>query len=151
MRAKRNFYRIWPMVENCFEMASVLWYKVLYRLITSMGLFYKQRLIKAMAWISNYIYRFIYDIITHPCLFLNCRRGLRINWLKNKLLHPAVLHGCFQGATDTYTYKPWWRHQMETFSELLAICAGNSPVTGEFTAQRPMTRSFDVFFHLCLE
>ena len=26
----------------------------------------------------------------------------------------------------------WWRHQMETFSALLAICAGNSPVTGEF-------------------
>ena len=23
----------------------------------------------------------------------------------------------------------WWRHQMETFSALLAICAGNSPVT----------------------
>ena len=23
---------------------------------------------------------------------------------------------------------PWWRHQMETFSALLAICAGNSPV-----------------------
>ena len=33
---------------------------------------------------------------------------------------------------------------METFSALLAICAGNSPVTGEFPAQRPMTRSFDV-------
>ena len=40
---------------------------------------------------------------------------------------------------------PWWRHQMETFSALLAICAGNSPVTGEFPAQRPVTRSFDVF------
>ena len=26
----------------------------------------------------------------------------------------------------------WWRHQMEAFSALLAICAGNSPVTGEF-------------------
>ena len=26
----------------------------------------------------------------------------------------------------------WWRHQMETFSALLAICAGNSSVTGEF-------------------
>ena len=26
----------------------------------------------------------------------------------------------------------WWRHQMETFSALLAICAGNSPVAGEF-------------------
>ena len=34
---------------------------------------------------------------------------------------------------------------METFSALLAICAGNSPVPGEFPAQRPVTRSFDVF------
>ena len=37
---------------------------------------------------------------------------------------------------------------METFSALLAICAGNSPVNGEFPAQRPVTRSFDVFFDL---
>ena len=42
----------------------------------------------------------------------------------------------------------WWRYQMETFSALLAICAGNSPVPGEFPAQRPVTRSFDVFFDL---
>ena len=35
---------------------------------------------------------------------------------------------------------------METFSALLAICAENSPVPGEFLAQRPMTLSFDVFF-----
>ena len=27
---------------------------------------------------------------------------------------------------------PWWRHQMETFSALLVICTGNSPVTSEF-------------------
>ena len=40
----------------------------------------------------------------------------------------------------------WWRHQMETFSALLAICARNSAVPGEFHAQRPVTRSFDVFF-----
>ena len=39
---------------------------------------------------------------------------------------------------------------METFSELLAICAGNSPVTGEFPAQRPVTRRLDVFFDLRL-
>ena len=44
----------------------------------------------------------------------------------------------------------WWRHQMETFSALLAICAGSSPVPGEFPAQRPATRSFDVFFDLRL-
>ena len=30
---------------------------------------------------------------------------------------------------------------METLSELLAICAGNSPVTGEFHAHSPVTRS----------
>ena len=44
----------------------------------------------------------------------------------------------------------WWRHQMETFPALLAICAGNSPVTGEFPTQRPETGSFHVFFDLRL-
>ena len=44
----------------------------------------------------------------------------------------------------------WWRHQMETFSALLAICAGNSLGTGEFPEQRPVTRSFDAFFDLRL-
>ena len=43
----------------------------------------------------------------------------------------------------------WWHHQMETFSPLLALCAGNSLVSGEFPTQRPVTRSFDVFFDLC--
>ena len=44
----------------------------------------------------------------------------------------------------------WWRHQMGTFSALLAFCAGNSPVTAELPTQRPVTRSFDVFFHMRL-
>ena len=39
---------------------------------------------------------------------------------------------------------------METFSALLVICVGNSPVTGEFPSQRPATRSLDVFFDLRL-
>ena len=39
---------------------------------------------------------------------------------------------------------------METFSALLAICVGNLPVTSEFPTQRPVTRSFDVFFDLGL-
>ena len=49
-----------------------------------------------------------------------------------------------------FTLRSWWHHQMDTFSALLDICAGNSPVTGEFLAQRPVTRSFEVFFHLRL-
>ena len=44
----------------------------------------------------------------------------------------------------------WWRHPMETFSALLAICAGNSPATAELPAQSPVTRSFDIFFDLSL-
>ena len=44
----------------------------------------------------------------------------------------------------------WWRHQMETFSASLAFCAGNSPVSGKYPTQRPVTRSFDVFFDLRL-
>ena len=44
----------------------------------------------------------------------------------------------------------WWRHQMETFPALLVLCAANSPVTGEFSSQRPVTQSFDVFFDLRL-
>ena len=39
---------------------------------------------------------------------------------------------------------------MEKFSALLAICAGNSPVHGEFPTQKPVTRSFDDFFDLRL-
>ena len=55
------------------------------------------------------------------------------------------------GLTNTHIFRhAWWRHQMETFSALLALCAGNSPVNGEFPSQKPVTRSFDVFCHLCL-
>ena len=44
--------------------------------------------------------------------------------------------------TEIEPYLPpssWWRHRMETFSALLAICAGNSPVPGEF----PHTKASD--------
>ena len=34
---------------------------------------------------------------------------------------------------------------MEAFSASLALCAGNSLVTGEFPSKRPVTRSFNVF------
>ena len=39
---------------------------------------------------------------------------------------------------------------METFYAFLALWAGISPVTGEFTSQRPVTRIFDVSFDLRL-
>ena len=53
-------------------------------------------------------------------------------------------------ADQSRNFWTWWRHQMETFFALLAIFAGNSPVPGEFPAQKPVTRSFDVFLDLRL-
>ena len=35
-------------------------------------------------------------------------------------------------------------------SALLVLCEGNSPITGEFPSQRPVTRSFGAFFDLRL-
>ena len=80
---------------------------------------------------------------------------------------PAVwMNGPWQRARPAPGHRllNWWRimwhiirvtaikHRVlhdETFSALLAICTGNSPVAGKFTAQRPVTRSFGVFFDMC--
>ena len=71
-------------------------------------------------------------------------KGNQYHMTSNPGLH---FHLSFPEISQMHT---WWRHQMKTFSALLAICAGNSPVTGEFPAQRPVTRSFDVLLDLCL-
>ena len=63
--------------------------------------------------------------------------SLHISWRSTHLLHLYFLFS-------------WWRHRIKIFSALLALYAGNSPVTGEFPPQRPLTRSFDVFFDLRL-
>ena len=48
----------------------------------------------------------------------------------------AVLRSCnVAGTIIRLRALPWRRHQMETFSALLGLCAGNSPVTGEFPSQ----------------
>ena len=90
---------------------------------------------------SNYIPQKIIDVITYQ--FLN-KTQIPRNAVKKR--DTAVLHN----FPEMEWLHSWWRHQMETFSALLAICAGNSPVSGEFPAQRPVTLSFDVFFDLRL-
>ena len=44
---------------------------------------------------------------------------------------------------------PWWRHQMETFSALLAICAGNSPVNSLHKVQRRGALMFSLIWRHC--
>ena len=66
-------------------------------------------------------------------------------WLHRKLSDSGSCRWCLDHSNCTC-----WRHQMETFSALLALCVGNSPVTGEFPWQMPATQSFDIFFDLRL-
>ena len=44
----------------------------------------------------------------------------------------------------------WWRHQMETFSALLAICAGKSPVTRKKGSDAEHWRFLDLRLNICL-
>ena len=84
-----------------------------------------------------------------------------ISWLKNKscqgvnffiTITPTATSDDKSDINVTVVFQwrrnSWWRHQIETFSTLLAICAGNSPVPGKFPTQRPVTRSFDVYIDL---
>ena len=85
-------------------------------------------------------------ILAQKCSFRDTLY-LYINMLQIPYISPDKLCVVFSESVRENT---WWGHQMETFSALLAICVGNSPVTGEFLTQRPVTWSFDVFFDLCL-
>ena len=72
------------------------------------------------------------------------------------LENPSLDRVCYrtEGHWHIYQHHPkcftWWRHQIETFSALLAFYAGNRFVSSEFATQRSVTRSFDVFFDLRL-
>ena len=78
-------------------------------------------------------------------------KKIRWNWigvdLKESHTHNSSQY-LFTPFVLFHGFYSWWRHQMENFSALLAISAGNSPVIGEFPTQRPVTRSFDIFFDL---
>ena len=63
--------------------------------------------------------------------------GRFLRFGNNMLLwHPTIyqnkLHYAIMRLEDYYSLVSWWRHPIKTYSALLAICAGNSPVPGEF-------------------
>ena len=85
--------------------------------------------------------------MTHACgdVCMCLREAMQHIWCPRYFLISVYI---YFAIIRLWSICSWWRHQMETFSALLAICAGNSSVPGEFPAQRPVTRSFDVFFDL---
>ena len=78
------------------------------------------------------------------------RKWITAEWISAKFYLWAKLHqwrASWSGKQMQHVWT-WWLHQMETCSTVLSFCARNSPVTGEFPTQRPVTWSFDVFFDL---
>ena len=65
-------------------------------------------------------------------------------------LYNAERIGIALSEVKTILNGPTMTSSNGTFSALLAICAGDSPVTCAFPSRRPVTRSFGVFFYLCL-
>ena len=100
-------------------------------------------LLQRVTW-RNWLYRY-FDTNNHKnscfpisqiwLIFLCCFHADTMTWKRLPKYWPFV-------------WETWWRHQMETFSAWLAFCAGNSPVTGGFPKQRPVTQCFGVFFDL---
>ena len=100
----------------------------------------KYMLFSPISRIVQYIYIYIYHHICMHILSDSSRLCVR-------------RFGCGRGRgrlSEQVCRNTWWRNQMEPFSALLALGAGNPPVTGESPAQRPVTRRFDVFFDLYL-
>ena len=52
---------------------------------------------------------------------------------------------CFWLSFSVDETNPWRRHDMETLSELLALCEGNLPVVGGFSSHRAIKAGFSVF------
>ena len=83
-------------------------------------------------WLPN-------DSANVNCFFINCNR-LPLCYLNR--LYPIEMR------VAAYLSLHMMTSSNGTFSPLLALCEGNSPGTGEFPSQGPVTRSFDVFLHL---
>ena len=106
---------------------------------------------------SNFILHFTWHVITYPCWYLSSSMLVkavtvsRIHW-KSMLMNDDLDFKALKAnrPKKAEEHNSWWRHQMETFSALLAICTVNSLVTGEFPSQRPVTWSFGVFFDMRL-
>ena len=121
-------------------------------------------------FVRRHYYAGIWNRIVGGCELLWCQRGaashhLGVHHLTSVCLwpviptdihdrivvviraqHPVVAIYIWRAKAKIIMMTP----SMEAFFALLAICAGTSPATGEFAAQWPVTRDFDVFFDLRL-
>ena len=93
---------------------------------------------------------------THKINYHNLRQVC--NALPYAIISPTDVSGFFDiiFRTGDYSYDQIHFHHMMTSSNgnifrVTALCVGNSPVTGEFSSQRSLTRSLDIFLDLRLD
>ena len=91
-----------------------------------------------------------YSECVNKCVYLTCQCKIYFKIYMAFSISGFRVSFEYEYLTSVKIPIPWWRHQMETLYALLALCAGNSPVTCEFPSQSSVTRSFDVFFDLGL-
>ena len=80
--------------------------------------------------------------VTEVTTQLNCFRTVTLIWIHIWWWNDAYSLMLFRRGALASIPWPGWYHQMETFSTLLALCAGSSPVTDELPSQRPVARRF---------
>ena len=84
----------------------------------------------------------LFSFTLFTCLILSGNMACRLFSAKS-LPEPMLIKHAFKAASRFENlgifYPRYW-----------PFMRGNSAVTGEFPPQRPVTRSFDVYFHLCL-
>ena len=111
LRSRRKIYKRTPSDE-----------KAAWQLFVAMQ---GGRLIPTIAGIHTTVYLPSKTIPFRSC---GTSGSLMMGWAIQALL--------FSGTeNNTARYYTWWRHQMETFSALLAICAGNCPVNSPHKGQ----------------
>ena len=99
----------------------------IYNLYAVMPRFYYRTVVKRIKpyWkVPKYRKGIFFQSVYNRIISLNSRAATSIGRVSRSLCWLHII--------------PWWHHQMKTFSALLAIFAGNLPVTGEFPAQRPV-------------
>ena len=76
-----------------------------------------------------------------PCIKTRCLYDTRSH---------IVTENKWVDVSGSHTHQPWWRHKMETFFAVLALCEENPTDSGVFPSQMPVMRIFGVFFDVRL-
>ena len=87
---------------------------------------------------KNYLHNLdtMFDVVSNLRNLVAVKLWSRVFTVTKRRIY--IIHS--QDPFYQYGLTSWWRHEMETFSALLAICAGNSPVSGEFPAHKGQWR-----------